>query len=309
MISSRLDGAARFHPELRFGSRLLPRSVVSPRLVPLIRKGVARLPGDPGFSDVQVSATASVRVYRPEGAASTAPALLYVHGGGLLIGSPLQDEPMLRKLADELGIVVAAVRYRLAPENPYPAAGDDCYDALCWLADQPGIDPTRIAIGGASAGGGLAAATAIRARDQGGPPLCFQLLVYPMLDDRTALRADPDSAVRRLWSNAANQYGWSSYLGSEFGRADVPADAAPGRCENFAGLPAAWIGVGTLDLFHDEDLAYAAGLRAAEVACTTVVVPGAFHGFDGFAWTNVAQEFHASQAVALRKAFSLRRPQ
>lgn len=304
MISSRLDGARRFHPDLRTASRLIPRHL-SVRLVPLLRRSMTRLPGDPGFTDAQVSPTASVRVYRPAHAPASAPALLYIHGGGLLFGSPQQDEPLLRKVADELGIVVAAVRYRFAPEHPYPAGRDDCYDALRWLAEQPGIDPTRIAVGGASAGGGLAAATALTARERGGPDLCFQLLVYPMLDDRTALSPDPDRAFRRLWSNEANHDGWSSYLGGEMGAPGVPATAAPGRCTDFAGLPPAWIGVGTLDLFLDEDLAYAERLRAAGVGCATFVVPGAFHGFDGLAKAPVVAEFQASQVAALRSAFAL----
>ncbi|WP_243057500.1 alpha/beta hydrolase fold domain-containing protein [Nocardioides sp. SR21] len=298
-------GAGRFHPELRAGSRLLPRAAVSPRLVPLLRKGIQRLPADPDFVESAVSPTAAVRVYRPAHAPSPSPALLYIHGGGLLIGSPLQDEAALRSIADELGVVVATVRYRLAPEHRYPAARDDCYDALRWLADQPGVDPTRVAIGGGSAGGGLAAATALHTRDRGGPALCLQLLVYPMLDDRTAVRPDPDSACRRLWSNEANHYGWSSYLGHQPGLPGVDPTAAPARCDDFAGLPPAWIGVGTLDLFHDEALAYAARLRAAGVACTTGVVPGAFHGFDAFAGKPVVREFRASQVAALRSGFGL----
>jgi len=308
MISSRLDGAGRFHPDLRTASRVLPRAGMSPRLLPLVRRATNHMTGDPGFTDAQVSDTSSVRVYRPEHASSRAPALLYMHGGGLLIGTPHQDERQLRKIADDLGVVVAAVRYRLAPEHQYPAARDDCYDALLWLAEQPGIDPNRIAVGGGSAGGGLAVATALTARDRGGPALCFQLLAYPMLDDRTALRPDPDRAYRRLWSNPANHYGWASYLGPAFGRSDVPPTAAPGRCEDFAGLPPAWIGVGTLDLFHDEDLSYAAGLRAAGVACSTMVVPGAFHGFDVVAGSAVAKDFHAAQVEALRTAFALADP-
>jgi len=304
-MSSRLAGARRFHPELRSGARLLPRAAVSPRLVPWIRRAVRRLPADPDFVETQVSSTAAIRVYRPAHAPATSPALLYIHGGGLLIGSPVQDEPALRSIADELGVVVATVRYRLAPEHRYPAARDDCYEALRWLAEQPGIDSGRVAVGGGSAGGGLAAATALHARDRGGPALCLQLLVYPMLDDRTAVRADPDRAYRRLWSNEANHFGWSSYLGHAPGIAGVDPTAAPARCRDFAGLPPAWIGVGTLDLFHDEDLAYAEALRAAGVGCATYVVPGAFHGFDAFSGKPVVREFRASQVDALRSAFGL----
>ncbi|MGB0100914.1 MAG: alpha/beta hydrolase [Nocardioides sp.] len=305
MSSSRLSGARRFHPDLRTGSRLLPREAVSRRTLPLMRRLVSRLPTDADFVESRVSPTAAIRVYRPRHASSPSPALLYIHGGGLVIGSPVQDEPVLRSIADELGITVATVRYRLAPEHPYPAARDDCYAALSWLAEQPWADPARIAIGGASAGGGLAAATALHARDQQGAALCLQLLVYPMLDDRTTQRDDPDRAYRRLWSNEANHFGWSSYLGHPPGGPGVSPTAAPSRCEDYAGLPPAWIGVGTLDLFHDEDLAYAARLRSAGVPCATLVVPGAFHGFDAFAATSVAREFRASQVDALRAAFEL----
>lgn len=304
-MASRLRGARRFHPDLRTGSRFLPRAAVTPRLVPWLRKGVSRLPDDPDFVETWVSDTAAIRVYRPASAPTSSPALLYLHGGGLLIGSPLQDEPALRSIADDLGVVVATVRYRLAPEHRFPAARDDCYDALQWLAAQPGIDRTRVAVGGGSAGGGLAAAIALHARDRGGPALCLQLLVYPMLDDRTALRPDPDRAYRRLWSNEANHYGWSSYLGHAPGRPGVDPTAAPARCADHSGLPPAWIGVGTLDLFYEEDLAYGEALRAAGVPCATFVVPGAFHGFDAFTGTPVVREFRASQVRALREAFGL----
>ncbi|MFL6156114.1 MAG: alpha/beta hydrolase, partial [Marmoricola sp.] len=221
-----------------------------------------------------------------------------------VLGSPLQDEPMLKKFADELGAVVATVRYRLAPEHPYPAARDDCYAALLHLAAQPGIDPARIAVGGASAGGGLAAATVLTARDRGAPALCFQLLVYPMLDDRTAARPDPDAAYRRLWGNRSNHFGWSSYLGQVPGGPAIHPHAAPGRTTDFAGLPPTWIGIGDLDLFHDESLAYAAGLRAAGTEVTVEVVPGAFHGFDAFAGKAVSRTFRAQQVAALRAAFA-----
>lgn len=303
-MHSRLGGADRFHPELRTASRLLPRALTR-RMVPLIRAAIRYLPNSPDFVETQVSATATIRVYRPANASESSPALLYIHGGGLVIGSPLQDEPALRTIADELGIVVATVRYRLAPEHRFPAARDDCYAALSWLASQPGIDPERVAVGGGSAGGGLAAATALHARNLNGPALCLQLLVYPMLDDRTAVREDPDDAFRRLWSNQGNLFGWTSYLGHEPGAAGVDPTASPARCEDFAGLPPAWIGVGTLDLFHDENLVYAERLAAAGIACTTLVVPGAFHGFDAFTGTEVAKEFRASQVAALRAAFGL----
>ncbi|MCZ4498000.1 MAG: lipW [Marmoricola sp.] len=303
-FSSRLGGVTRFHPDLRAGGRWLPKAAIGRRSAALTQALVRRIPDQAGFTEHRVSATASVLVHRPEGLGDRAPALLWIHGGGLVIGSPLQDAATLRRVADLTGAVVALVRYRLAPANPYPAALDDCSAALEWLANQPGVDPARVAVGGASAGGGLAAATVLAARESGGPPVCLQLLVYPMLDDRTAARPDPDAAYRRVWSNKSNRFGWTSYLGRPPGSADVDQLAAPGRCTDFAGLPPTWIGIGTLDLFHDECLAYAAGLDAAGVPTETTVIPGAYHGFDAVqSRSGVAKGFLDAQVTALRTAF------
>jgi acetyl esterase/lipase len=201
-----------------------------------------------------------------------------MHGGGYIIGRAQQDDGACRRFADELGIVVASVDYRLAPEAPFPAALDDCLAALQHLAVDPSVDAGRIAVGGASAGGGLAAALALRARDEGGPALAFQL-AYPMIDDRTAVRGDLDSTNVRAWSPTSNALAWRSYLGTSTpGAEDVPPLAAPARAQDPAGLPPAWINVGTLDLFHDEDAAYAARLEESGVPCTFTVSPGAFHG-------------------------------
>jgi acetyl esterase/lipase len=273
-------------------------------VLPVYRKLESYFPKNKHLTRTQISETAAVHVYRPAQLASPAAALVWIHGGGLIIGSPHQDGGWLHKMADELGIVVAAVEYRLAPEHRYPAAIEDCYSAFTWIATQTDIDPARIAVGGGSAGGGLAAATVLAARERPGPKACFQLLVYPMLDDRTATHVDPDAEYRRLWSNKANSFGWSSYLGHPPGRADVSHLAAPARCSDFAGLPPAWIGVGTLDLFHDECLSYASRLRAVGVECTTSVVQGAFHGFDAMAHKPVARQFRAEQIAALRAALN-----
>jgi len=192
------------------------------------------------------------------------------------------------------------VNYRLAPEHPYPAPVEDCYSALTWLSRLPSVDPARLAIGGASAGGGLAAALALLARDRGEVDLTAQLLVYPMIDDHTVQRTDLDHPGHRLWNQSSNRFGWRAYLGD----AD-PDVAVPARRDDLAGLPPAWIGVGTLDLFHDEDLAYAERLRAAGVPCEVVVVQGAFHGFDGTApKAAVSQSFFASQCALLKAAFT-----
>lgn len=245
-----------------------------------------------------MAAGIGVRLHRPAPPVDTAPALLWIHGGGYVMGSARQDDQLCRRFSNELGITVAAVDYRLAPEHPYPAGLDDCYAALTWLTGLPAVDPTRIAIGGASAGGGLAAALALLARDRGEVAPACQLLVYPMLDDRSA--ALPADRRYRLWTPRSNRFGWTSYLGD----AD-PQLAVPARRDDLAGLAPAWIGVGTCDLFHDEDLAYAERLQQAGVPCQLEVVPGAFHGFDALARkSRVAQAFFASQCASLRAALA-----
>ena len=155
--------------------------------------------------------------------------MLWVHGGGYVMGTAAQDDRICRRFADRLDIVVAAVDYRLAPDHPFPVPLHDCYDALTWLTHQPEVDPTRVAVGGASAGGGLAAALTLLARERSQVDLCFQLLAYPMLDDRTTLRRDIDERTLRLWSIKANRFGWQSYLGRAPGSTEVSPLAAPSR--------------------------------------------------------------------------------
>lgn len=244
-----------------------------------------------------------VRLFRPTGASSPGPALLWIHGGGYVIGHAAQDDELCRRFSRELGVTVASVNYRLAPEHPYPAALEDCYSALTWLAALPSVDPARIAIGGASAGGGLAAALALLARDRGEVPLAAQLLVYPMLDDRTVDRDGLDNPGLRLWNQSSNRFGWSAYLGNVSDADRILA--VPARRADLSGLPPAWMGVGTLDLFHDEDLAYAERLTGAGVPCEVEVVDGAFHGFDGIVpKAQVSQSFFASQCAMLRQALA-----
>lgn len=169
-----------------------------------------------------------------------------------------------------------------------------------------GVDAKRIAIGGASAGGGLAAALVQLAHDRQEIKPVFQLLVYPMLDDRTVLRTDIDDGNNITWSQKSNQFGWESYLGMECGAEDVPAYSVPARREDLSGLPPAWIGVGALDVFHDEDVSYAQRLKACGVECETDVIPGAFHGFDVFdSQIPIVRDFRKSQIAALKKYLSL----
>lgn len=289
-----------FHPDLRRAARILPRGGIGPRTVPLLQRLTGlqgrRTPGDVEVLDLPSGA--GVRIFRPpHRPADPAPALLWIHGGGYVIGTAAQDDRLCRRFSAELGATVASVDYRLAPQNPYPAALEDCWAALTRLAELPGVDPARIAIGGASAGGGLAAALAQWAADRGEISPVLQLLVYPMLDDRSA--ALPANRSYRLWNPRNNLFGWTAYLGD----AD-PQVAVPARRADLTGLAPAWIGVGTLDLFHDEDLAYAERLRQAGVPCEVETVPGAFHGFDLLMpKAGVSQAFFASQCESLRNAF------
>ncbi|MBW0014561.1 alpha/beta hydrolase [Mycobacterium sp.] len=291
------------HPDLRRIARIAPRHMIGPRSLPIMRTlgGLSerrRKPASPEVEVITLGSGAGVRLFRPAGASEPTPALLWIHGGGYVIGTAQQDDWISRRFSSRLGMTVASVEYRLAPEYPYPAALEDCYSALTWLAGLPAVDRKRVAIAGASAGGGLAAALALLARDRGEVSPAFQVLVYPMLDDRSS--ATGPSPNHRLWSTRSNRFGWSAYLGG----AD-PAVAVPGRRDDLSGLPPAWIGVGTHDLFHDEDLAYAQRLIDAGVPCHVEVVTGAFHGFDVVARkAPVARRFFDSQCEILRAALA-----
>jgi len=293
-----------FHPDLRL-PRLLPRSVARRRWVPAMNaalRGLLAVVPRSSATEVAIATGVVAYLYRAEGTGERRPAVLWIHGGGLIMGDARQDERFCRRLADQLGAVVLSVQYRLAPTHRYPTAVEDCLAALKHLAERSDVDPARIAVAGASAGGGLAAATCLLARERGEVTPAFQLLVYPMLDDRSGQSPHPFEDGFRLWNSAANRFGWSAYLGA---RADdeVPPTAAPARNDDFTDLPPAWIGVGTLDLFLDEDRAYAARLRDAGVRCTTEVVAGAYHGFDVVEpRAPVSRAFRAAQIAALASA-------
>ncbi|MFN8101182.1 MAG: alpha/beta hydrolase [Mycobacterium sp.] len=294
-----------FHPELRSRARLLPKSAIRPLTLPVIRalsRLQLRLPAR-GVEVLTIADGVGVRLFRPEGATAPGPALLWIHGGGYVMGTAAQDDLLCKRYAARLDATVAAVNYRLAPEHPYPAPVEDCYTALTWLAGLPAVDRRRVAIAGGSAGGGLAAALAFTARDRAEVDVAAQVLIYPMLDDRSSDRARRLDHGFRMWDRRSNVWAWRSFLGD----AD-PQVAVPARRTDLAGLPPAWIGVGSLDLFHDEDLAYAEHLRAAGVPCETHIVPGAFHGFDSLApKTRVARDFLDSQCDMLRPILAARR--
>jgi acetyl esterase/lipase len=233
--------------------------------------------------------------------------LLWIHGGGFVIGDAEIDREGIIAFVRELGIAVASVNYRLAPQHPFPAPMDDCYSALHWLsthASSLGLRNDRIAVGGASAGAGLAAGLALLAHDRREVAVAFQLLIYPMLDDRTATRNDPDASKRRLWDSRSNVYGWTSYLNQAPGSPNVSPYASPARRVDLEDLPPAWIGVGTCDLFHDEVVTYARRLKEAGVPCTLRIVEGAFHGFDLCRKAEVVHTFRRDYVAALRSKLS-----
>ncbi|HSQ40284.1 MAG TPA: alpha/beta hydrolase [Anaerolineales bacterium] len=279
--------------------RLLTRLMPSPREIEGLHVENVFIPRQDGRTTIRL------RTYKPGSIDAPTPALIWIHGGGYLIGKPEQDDGSCAQFVRELGITVISVDYRLSPQYPFPAALDDCYSTLQWATSQSevsGIDPTRIAVGGASAGGGLAAALAQFAHDRKEIEPAFQLLVYPMLDDRTVLRTDIDDSQNITWDQKSNRFGWESYLGQTCGTENVPAYSVPARRTDLSGLPPAWVGVGSLDIVHDESVAYAHRLRECGVECDIDIVPGAFHGFDVFGpQIPVVQKFRRSQIAALRK--------
>ena len=237
------------------------------------------------------------------------PAVLHMHGGGYVIGSASGSRRDIQNLSTALDCVAVSVEYRLAPETTFPGSLEDNYAALRWMytnAKELGIDVKRIAIKGESAGGGHAAALAIAARDRGEFPICFQVLIYPMLDDRTgSTRQMPPYLGHYLWTPASNRFGWTSLLGVSAGSAAVPPNSVPARVSDLKGLPPAFIGVGSIDLFAPEDIEYAQRLLAAGVAVELNVVPGAFHAFDGIAPdANLSRQFAQEWREALRRAFT-----
>jgi acetyl esterase/lipase len=278
----------------------------SPRLPPLpgpAPQPVERhIPGPPGAPEVRLW------VVDPAPAEKSKPVLLHMHGGGFMMPDPWLL-PRLQGIATDCHCVVVSVDYRLAPETRYPGSLEDNYAALKWVhahAAELGIDRSRIAVGGESAGGCHAASLAIHARDRTDVPSVFQLLIYPGLDDRTgSTRPAPPAVGHFMWNASANRLAWSSLLGVPAGSSRVPAAAVPARVATVAGLPPAWIGVGALDLFVEEDMEYARRLVHAGVATELLVVRGAFHGFDLVVPdAEASKQFSASWKSALRKVFA-----
>jgi len=305
-------------PELQPFLDVFPNLVLSHEALPGIRELMASMAvlGDPsehGVSRREISVPGlngapDVRclVYENSEATGPRPAFFHIHGGGYIGGTVEGSDQRNTQVAAQLGVTVVSVEYRLAPEHPYPAPLDDCAAALAWLFDNAAdlkIDPTRIAVGGDSAGGGLAAALVQRTHAEGKYAIAFQHLVYPMLDDRTtAPDVTPDPLTGEfVWTADANKFGWASYLAD----ATPAAPAVPARTTSVEGLPPTWIGVGGLDLFLDEDIAYARRLTAAGIATELQIYPAAYHGFVFVQDAAVSQRFERDYLGSLGRGLGV----
>ncbi|WP_435110938.1 alpha/beta hydrolase [Nocardiopsis synnemataformans] len=223
-------------------------------------------------------------VCRPTAAAGPVGALYWAHGGGMIFGSH-RGPGLLQvlELTRELGLALVSVGYRLAPEHPHPTPVEDCYAGLTWITENAvelGIDTGKLVLGGESAGGGLAAATALLARDRGGPALQGQLLLCPMLDDRNDSVSARQMAGVGVWDRTSNATGWNALLGQAAGGPDVSPYAAPARATDLSGLPPAFLDVGSAETFRDEVVDYASRIWQAGGSAELHVWPGGFHGFD-----------------------------
>ncbi len=255
--------------------------------------------GPPGAPDISLLICLPTRATRPTAA------LYRIHGGGMIVGDSRAGIAEVLDPAQELGLAVVSVEYRLAPETPHPGPVEDCYAGLEWLAAHAwelGIDPDRLIVAGRSAGGGLAAGLALLARDRRGPVLLGQLLMSPMLDDRNDSVSARQLAGRSVWDRAANEFGWTCLLGADTGGVHVSAYAAPARAADLSGLAPAFVDVGTAETFRDEDVAYASGIWQAGGVAELHVWPGGFHGFDTFApGAHLSRDARAARVAWLRR--------
>lgn len=251
----------------------------------------------------------AARIYRPHGLASAAAGILYIHGGGMVMGSVAADDGFAATLAEDVGCAVVSVEYGLAPENAGTGPVEDCYDALCWFfehAPDLGVDRGRLAVFGVSAGGGLACGVSLLARDRGGPQLSYQMLIYPMLDDRSDTLSAHAIVNLGVWDRMANLEAWKHLLGEDAGGDGVSPYAAPARAGNVGDLPPTYVDVGDLDLFLDEDVQLAQRLSSSGVQVELHVYPGAYHGFDQIApGSDTARAARLNRVAALRRALAI----
>lgn len=274
---------------------------VPPHVIETIAQTVRTVPGPAGAPDVTLT------IYAPRDAKPALPCIYHIHGGGYVGGAAAQLEPLHRNAAFDLRCVIVSVDYRLAPETRFPGGIEDCYAGLAWTFENAaalGVDATRIGVMGESAGGGLAAALSLLARDRGQHRIAFQHLIYPMLDDRTCVSTNPNPVAGEfIWTTHNNRFGWSALLGHEPGGPDVSPYAAAARATNLSNLPPAFIACPTLDLFIDENLDYAHRLMRAGVSVELHVYPGGFHGFDIFGGdAPIAIRARADSQSALKRA-------
>lgn len=262
------------------------------------------IPGPPDAPAVPV------RLYRPAQQAGNVPAILHIHGGGFVVGNLDSELGTCLTLCRELGVVVLSVDYRLAPETPFPGALEDCYAALQWLhgnSAELNIDPQRIAVLGMSAGGGLSAATALLARDRGGPAICFQYLGIPELDDRLTTTSMTRFVDTPMWNRPNAELSWDAYLGAAYQRGadDVPYLAAPARCADPSGLPNAYVSTMEFDPLRDEGIEYALRLLQAGVQTELHSFPGTFHGSSLFSFAQISQRETREQLAVLKRALDI----
>lgn len=256
------------------------------------------VPGPAGAPDLDLV------IFRPAEPVVGAGGICHMHGGGFVLGTPEGSAARLRPMVAALGCVIVSVDYRLAPETPFPGPIEDCYAGLAWTvanAARLGIDPAHIGVMGESAGGGLAAALALLARDRGEYRLAFQHLLYPMIDDRTGVLDGDPLTGEFIWNRGSNRFGWQAMLGEAPGGDGVSSYAAAARAADVAGLPPTYIATGSLDLFRDENIAYAQRLLAASVPTELHIWPGAIHGFDGAPDAAITREANQSRIAALRR--------
>jgi triacylglycerol lipase len=304
-------------PELLPGLEMMPKLDFSAEALPAIRRQMALMTAATPLPEVQdakleerkilsrAGHEIGIFVHRPLRAAPARPAVLHIHGGGYIIGTAKMGAAANLQKALAADCIVASVDYRLAPETAHPGPVEDCYEALQWLHENAaslGVNPRRIAVQGESAGGGLAAALALLARDRGEIQILHQHLIYPMIDDRTCVAEEHGYAGEFVWTPKSNWFGWSSLLGRAPGGEGISPYAAAARAADLSGLPSTFIAVGALDLFVREDIQYARRLIEAGVPTELHVYPGAYHGFEIAATAQVSVRAQQNSIGALRKA-------
>ncbi len=293
------DGGVTLH-DLSAARLLLEKMFTGAPKIQGITSEERKIPGPEGSPDI------TVRIYRPEDKKEILPAILWNHGGGYVLGNLDTGEPWAGNLAKDLQYVVVSVDYRLAPEHPFPAGIEDSYAALKWVsnnADELGIDKSRIAIGGESAGAGLTAGLALLTRDRDEIDVAFQLLIYPMLDDRNVAPASDKLPDHFVWSRESNLIAWEAYLGHKPGGRKTSPYAAAARAKDLTNLPPAYIAVGEIDLFLNENIEYAQRLLEAGVPTELHVYPGAYHSFADFGPTaEVSKRFKGEVNQVMKHA-------